>query len=728
MPRRPVKKTFKKKRSERSYKRKSRDNGDRKKLDLDTDQLVMAIVKRGGKASSKDIWADLDWPRALRKDLFILIKKLVSRKVLLGAGEDQYRVNPEEFLQGELTVNPKGFGFVKLHTKPGDVLERDVFVPGRFLGAAMHGDHVLIQRIALKQGRMEGRVVMVVKRGLERIVGILDGNRVRPDDSRIRINVVVDGDLLGAKDGEAVLVTLGEYSPEDMQVVGTVIEVLGDPSSGKVQMQMVMRTYNLPHEFSQDVLDQVARVSDKVEVTEGREDLRDVFHVTIDGITARDFDDAVCVEETPGGYRLYVSIADVGHYVQPGSPLDREAYERGTSVYFPSGVIPMLPERLSNGLCSLNPDEDRYAFCAILDFDATGKRVQSRFCRSVIRSRHRLTYEYVWGMIAQTLEPSEVIEELGEPVTRMAKLGRLLNKRRFSRGAIGFEMPEVEIIMGDDDQVSSLFRRERNEAHKLIEEFMLAANEAVAEHLGSKGVGILYRIHDTPDPVKIEAFAEFASNFISPMPTDPPTSAQWFNQILDLARDTPREFVVNNLLLRTMKQARYSPENVGHFGLAADFYAHFTSPIRRYPDLQVHRALAGWLSGTKQSAKEKGHLVEMGEFLSTRERVAVEAERDISNRLKARYLVQHIGDSFPGVISGVTSWGMFVELDMMVSGVVAIDDLPGDTYFFEEKMHRLVGRRTGARYQLGDLVVVRVAQVDLTTYRVNFVLETDEVS
>ncbi|MDA3971943.1 MAG: ribonuclease R [Desulfobulbaceae bacterium] len=725
MSRRPTKKRFKKKRSEHSHQRKSGNNVSRKKVDLDADQVVMAIMGRDGKATSKDIWADLNWPRSARKDFSILLKKMLSQNVLVDAGEDCYTVNPQDFMQGELTVNPKGFGFVKLHAKPGAVLEPDVFVPGRFLGSAMHGDHVLIQRTALKQGRTEGRIVMVVKRGLERIVGILDGNRVRPDDSRIRIDVVVEGDLLGAKDGEAVLVSLGEYSPEDRQVAGTVVEVLGDPDSGKVQMQMVMRTYNLAHEFSQDVLDQVAGVSDKVEVTEGREDLRDVFHVTIDGITARDFDDAVCVEETEKGYRLYVSIADVGHYVESGSPLDREAYERGTSVYFPAGVIPMLPERLSNGLCSLNPDEDRYAFSAILDFDATGKRIHSRFCRGVIRSRHRLTYEYVWGMLSDTLEPDEFIAELAEPVARMAKLGRLLTKRRFGRGAIGFEMPEVEIVIGEDDQVSSLERRERTDAHKLIEEFMLAANEAVAEHLSSKDVGILYRIHETPDPLKVADFAEFASNFLSPMPKEPSISPQWFNKILDLARDTPREFVVNNLLLRTMKQARYSPENAGHFGLAADFYAHFTSPIRRYPDLQVHRALAGWLSGKKQSAKEKGHLVEMGEFLSTRERVAVDAERDISNRLKARYLVQHIGTSFPGIISGVTSWGMFVELDMLVSGVVAIDDLEDDTYFFEEKMHRLVGRRTGKHHKLGDIVVVRVAHVDLTTYRVNFVLDED---
>jgi ribonuclease R len=716
--------SFKKKSSERTYKRKSGKKTSRRNHGLNPDDMVIAIMGRGGRASSKEIWEDLNWPRSVRKEVFLLLRELVSQKVLIAVDDKQYRLHPKEFMRGELTVNPKGFGFVKLDAEPGAAAVRDVFVPGRFLGTARHGDHVLIQRITLKKGRMEGRVVMVIKRGLDRIVGILQGDLVRPDDTRINLTVVVAGDKMGAKDGDAVLVTLGE-SRDDHKVKGEIIELLGDPSSGKVQMQMVMRTYDLPHEFAPDVLAEAEAVSSKVVPVEGRTDLRDIFHVTIDGITARDFDDAVCVEETKKGYRLYVSIADVGHYVRPGSALDREAYKRGTSVYFPSGVIPMLPERLSNGLCSLNPDEDRYAFCAILEFDQTGKRISSRFCRALIRSRHRLTYEYVWGMIDGTLTKKEHIRELEEPVARMAKLGKILEKRRFSRGAIGFELPEVEIIMGDDDQVESLFKRERNAAHKLIEEFMLAANEAVASHLAEKKVGILYRIHETPDPLKVEDFAKFASNFLSPMPENAVTP-QWFNKILDLARDTPREYVVNNLLLRTMKQARYSPENVGHFGLSADFYAHFTSPIRRYPDLQVHRALASFLAGDKDHIKQLGKLDEMGEFLSKRERIAVDAERDISNRLKARYISQHIGESFSGIISGVTSWGLFVELDLMVSGVVAIDDLTDDTYFFEENMHRLVGRHTGQHHQLGDLVIVRVEHVDLATFRVNFVLVEEE--
>jgi ribonuclease R len=295
------------------------------------------------------------------------------------------------------------------------------------------------------------------------------------------------------------------------------------------------------------------------------------------------------------------------------------------------------------------------------------------------------------------------------------------------RGAIGFELPEVEIVVGDDDRVESLTKRERNQAHKLIEEFMLAANEAVAEAMSQAEVGILYRIHEVPDPLKVEEFADFAHSFLGKLPKAA-SSPQWFNTVLAQAVGTPKEYMVNNLLLRVMKQACYSPENAGHFGLAASYYCHFTSPIRRYPDLQVHRALAGWLTGTKQSATMKAKLIDAGEFLSKRERVAVDAERQMVNRLKAQYMARHIGDSFPGIISGVTEWGLFIELDdLMVSGAIALTDLSDDYYFLEEKMHRLVGKRTGKRYQLGDLITVRVASVDLLAYRVNFVLEEDIV-
>ncbi len=725
MARRSKREKFKKRKAVRRAEPQSSRRSKEPLFDLEPDRIVAVIHHRGGVADSKEIFHDLNWPRSARRDLYLLLDALVQQRVLVDAGDKTYGLNPKEFKEGTLVVNPKGFGFVSLTLADRAKDEKDVFVPGRFLGTAMHGDTVLIQQLSAGRGRTEGRVVAVVKRGLERLVGIIMDGIVTPDDSRLLLSVQVkEGESLTAKNGDAVLVALDEFGAEARSASGRVVEVLGNPRSAKVQMEMVIRNFDLPHEFPDEVLSQVAKISAKVEVGEGREDLSDIFHVTIDGETARDFDDAVSVVKQQKGFRLYVSIADVSHYVEPGTPLDKEAYLRGTSVYFPAGVLPMLPERLSNGLCSLNPNEDRYAFTAILDFDDDGRRVKSRFCRSVIQSRFRLTYTRVWEILQGNLD-EEGDAELQAPVQTMAELGALLEKRRMGRGAIGFELPEVEIAVGDDDQVEALHRRVRNKAHKLIEEFMLAANEAVAEHMGRVKMDILYRIHEAPDPLKVEEFADFAHSFLGKLPKAVSTP-QWFNTVLKKAEGTPKEYMVNNLLLRVMKQACYSPENVGHFGLAASDYCHFTSPIRRYPDLQVHRALAAWLAGGKPSAKMKSKLLDAGDYLSKRERVAVDAEREMVNRLKAQYMARHIGDSFPGIISGVTDWGLFIELDdLMVSGAIPLANLAGDYYVLEDKMHRLVGKRTGNRYQLGDLVIVRVASVDLLSYRINFVMEED---
>lgn len=726
MVRRSKREKFKKRKAERSAKPESGRHGRKSQFDMEPDRIVAVIHHRGGMADSKEIFSDLDWPRSSRRDLYLLLDALVKQRVLVDAGDKTYGLNPKEFKEGSLVVNPKGFGFVTLIGAKRGKDEKDIFIPARFLGTALHGDTVLVQQVGASRGRSEGRVVAVVKRGLDRLVGIFVDGVVTPDDSRLRLTVHVDGGGgLDAKNGDAVLVSLEEFGAEARSARGQIIEVLGNPGSAKVQMEMVIRNYELPHEFPEDVLDQVAKISAKVEVDDEHEDLGDIFHVTIDGETARDFDDAVSVVKLKKGFRLYVSIADVSHYVVPDSPLDKEAYQRGTSVYFPAGVLPMLPERLSNGLCSLNPDEDRYAFTAILDFDDSGKRVKSRFCRSVIRSRFRLTYTRVWEILQGNLD-QDGDEELKGPVADMAQLGAVLHKRRMGRGAIGFELPEIEISVDAEDHVEALHKRERNEAHKLIEEFMLAANEAVAATLSQAKVGILYRIHEAPNSLKVEEFADFAHSFLGQLPKAASTP-QWFNTVLSKAVGTPKEYMVNNLLLRVMKQACYSPENVGHFGLAATYYCHFTSPIRRYPDLQVHRALAGWLTGAKTSAKSKEKLLDAGDFLSKRERVAVDAEREMVNRLKAQYMARHIGDSFPGIISGVTDWGLFIELDdLLVSGAIAAADMVGDYYALEEKMHRLVGKRTGKRYQLGDLVTVKVVSVDLLAYRVNFAFDEDE--
>ena len=717
--RRPSKRGRQKIRKERFQPRRSRRLSEQLLGQEAVDQIIGHIHLLGGSASSKDIYASLDWPRSYRKELQLLLTAMAQQGLLRDQGGKVYALNLQEFSSGDLTVNPRGFGFVAQGPEKGN----DIFVAGRNLADAIHGDTVLVQITSDRKGRQEGRVVMVVRRNLERLVGIFhqqgQGGTVIPDDKRLRLTIAVQaGQTLAAKEGEAVMVQITDFLAEKLQAQGRVEEILGDPLQAKVQMEMVIRSHQLPHAFSDETMAQVKKIPATVEMDDSRQDLRHIPHVTIDGETARDFDDAVAVSRQDGGFRLYVSIADVSHYVQPGTPLDQDAYARGTSVYFPAGVLPMLPERLSNGLCSLNPDEDRYAFTAIIDFDQAGKRSKSRFAKSVIRSRHRLTYTKVWAIIS-----GEQHDQLSPLIEPMQELGGLLEKRRQQRGSINFDLPEAEITINDEGQVEAIRRRERNQAHKLIEEFMLAANEAVANHLNQLKAPFLYRIHESPDLSKVEEFSEFAHNLLGKLPQERGSSA-WFNQILAKSAGSPKEYVINNLMLRTMKQARYSPENAGHFGLAAPFYCHFTSPIRRYPDLQVHRALQSALAGKKGKKME---LDEAGDFLSKRERVAVDAERDMHDRLKAAYMVRHLGETFTGIISGVSSYGLFVELDQLfVSGAVAMTDLSDDYFVHDEKQHRLKGKRSGVSYSLGDLVTVQVSRVDMEQYRINLLLAEED--
>ncbi|MDH5299171.1 MAG: ribonuclease R, partial [Desulfobulbaceae bacterium] len=531
----------------------------------------------------------------------------------------------------------------------------------------------------------------------------------------------------GAKNGEAVVAEITDYRPDNRNPEGRIVEVLGDPNSLQVQTDMVIRKLELPHAFAEAALAQAEALDGVVRPEAGRADLREVLHVTIDGEDARDFDDAVAVVKSPGGYRLYVSIADVSHYVTPGSPLDLDAFRRGTSVYFPTRVVPMLPERLSNDLCSLVPDQDRYAFTAILDFDRKGNRIGKQFTKSLIRSHRRLTYTKVRQVLVdQDPAMRKELKGLLTPLKCMGELAAEIEKQRMARGSIGFELPEAKVEIGEDDQVTGIIRLERNRAHKLIEEFMLAANEAVAETFAQRGMPSLYRIHEPPDPIKVSEFVEFGRGMGLALPTGSGSPA-WFGKVIGLVVGTPQEYIVNNLLLRTMQQARYSPDNVGHFGLAAEYYTHFTSPIRRYPDLMVHRALSKLLAAPEARVKSAADqapvdtLVDAGAALSKRERVAVDAEREVVDRLKVRFMAQRIDSHYDGVVAGVTSFGLFVELiDIFVNGAVAIGDLNDDYYHHDERHHRLVGKRTNKCFQIGDLVRVRVASVEPSRRHINF--------
>ena len=689
------------------------------------EKLISFLYRQGGMVSFKQLTKEFDLPRSHRKDFREQLAGLCRRNLLVCPEAKQYGINKKEFPSGIITINPRGFGFVIPDN--ADLNEgRDFFVSPRDIGPARHGDHVLLQLLNKKRGRLETRVIMVLKRGSARLAGTFiesEPGKVIPQDKRFPFSIIVSPQKVhNARDGEAVVVEIDDFQSEEGRVTGHIVEVLGDPLRAGVQMKMVISQFDLVQKFTSEVLAEADKISEKVEVTKDRDDLRHILHITIDGETARDFDDGVAIVADKSGFTLYVSIADVSHYVTAGSALDKEAYKRGTSVYFPTGVLPMLPERLSNGLCSLNPDEDRYAFTAVLEFDRQGKRLKSSFRKSVIRSKARMTYTLVKKIVVdQDKETCDQYKNLLSPLKMMAELGRLLEKRRMKRGSIGFDMPEAGIIINEHDQVENIVHRQRNLAHKIIEEFMLAANEAVAEAFANRHFPALYRIHEKPDELKVAAFAEFLQGLGYQVPRED-ISPKWFNRILSQARGGPREYIISNLLLRVMQQARYSPENVGHFGLAAAYYTHFTSPIRRYPDLMVHRALQSLVTSGKPQVS-LGRLKVAGEFLSSRERTATEAEWAMVDRLKVLFMADKTGESFRAVISGVSSFGFFVELiDVFVNGAVSMAELSEDYFHFDEKQHRLLGKR-GKIYQIGDIVQVRLVRIDMQRYKLDFVVD-----
>ncbi len=636
---------------------------------------------------------------------------------------------------GKLTAHRDGYGFVI----PDDGGE-DVFIPARYLRENMHGDRVEVRVVLNKRGgKREGRIVRTVEHGFSRIVGrfekLPNGGRVLPDELRITQDIwIAAGDTGGAQDREVVVAEITAYPTAVSGIAGRIIEVLGQADDPEVEVQLIIRKYDLPNIFPPAVLVEAQAVAPEVAVTDlqGRTDLRNRLTVTIDGETAKDFDDAVAVQqESDGTIRLWVSIADVSHYVKLGSPLDQEAYLRGTSVYFPDRCIPMLPEELSNGICSLNPQVDRLTMTAEMLFDRAGELQQTNFYPSVIRSAARLTYTIVRKILVDH-EPEALSAHSGlvADLEIMEELASRLTAKRRSRGSIDFDLPEPQIVLDLQGQTEAIIRAERNLAHKIIEEFMLAANEAVASHIEKREIPSLYRIHEPPELVKLQDFQEFIFNFgyelrLSGDKVEPAE----FQRILDQAEGKPEERMINEVLLRCMKQARYAAENLGHFGLAAASYTHFTSPIRRYPDLVIHRILKQVITG-KIKARDKELLAEKlpetAVHTSRRERVAMEAEREIVELKKMQFMRDKVGEEYDGIITGVAHFGMFVELiELFVEGMVPVTSLKLDYYQFLEKQHALIGERSRTQYRIGDQVRVRVAAVSLEKKQVEFVLADD---
>lgn len=641
-------------------------------------------------------------------------------------------------IRGKLQTHRDGYGFV---TPEGG--GEDIFIPQRQMKSAMHGDIVEVraERSRMGGGKMDGRILAISERATTRIVGRYEetrrGSIVIPEETRLNMIIAIPAKSRGkAEDGQQVVAEIISYPIGGRPAEGRIVEILGWPDDPEVEVQSAIRRFDLPHEFGKDTLAEAEAIADTVskEDLKGRVDLRNMPTVTIDGETARDFDDAVSLRREGEHFRLWVSIADVSHYVKPDSPLDRDAYLRGTSVYFPDRCIPMLPERLSNGICSLNPQVDRLTMTAEMLFDKNGIMLESAFYPSVIKSAARLTYTLVKQIIVDdNREAADKYRPLTPMLLEMKELALILMAMRKKRGSIDFDLPEPEIIIGLTGLTEGIIRAERNLAHQLIEEFMLAANEAVATFITDKNIPFLYRVHENPDPAKLINFQEFVYGFgyEFQLIEDKVNPAE-LQRLLVQAAGRPEERMINYALLRCMKQARYAAENLNHFGLASRCYCHFTSPIRRYPDLTVHRILRAVLAldadkagnrAARQLSIATENLSAIAEHTSKRERVAMEAERDVVELKKMQFMQQHISEEFNGYITGVTGFGLFVELEeLFVEGLVHISTLNDDLYTHIENKHSLVGRSTRRTLRIGDQARIKVASVSPATRRIEFIL------
>jgi len=626
---------------------------------------------------------------------------------------------------GRVKCHPDGYGFVI----PEREEEEDIFISPRNLREAMHGDRVVARVESIRKKGREGSVIRILERETQKVVGkFMRGKNYSyliPEDERILQEIYIpEGETRRARPNQIVVAEITRYPTERARPEGRVIHILGYPDDPEVEPQIIIYKYDLPHRFSPSALKEARNIPLIPSPQEYRDrvDLREVPTFTIDGENAKDFDDAVSIEEErDGGIRLYVSISDVSHYVKEGTALDEEAYLRGTSIYFPDRAISMFPAELSNEVCCLHPRSDRLTLTVELGYDARGERRGIRFYPSVIRSDERLTYTYVKKILVDgDADLEDRFRHILPSLELMARLSQELRQRRMERGAIDFDLPEPEIILNLQGETEDIVRAERNLAHQIIEEFMIAANEALAHFMEKKGLPFIYRTHEPPKREAIEEFRRFISHLGYRMEKNSDHSPKAFQKILSGVKGRPEERVVNDVLLRSMKWAKYSAKNQGHFGLASDAYTHFTSPIRRYPDLIVHRLLKRVLSNKEGKILEE-ELRKKAEHLSQRERVAMEAEREIVDRYQVRFMREKIGEEFEGVISGVTAFGFFVELnDIFVEGLVRVTSLHDDYYHYHEKQYCLAGERTHKTFRIGDEVRVRVDRIDVERRHIDF--------
>jgi ribonuclease R len=746
-----------------------------------SDREVLERIRRmpHAKASFKNLVRELGAHGEKREALETALTRMVDKGQLIEYRSGHYVAasHSKEYIVGRLSVHRDGYGFVIPLQKVAE-FAGDIFIPPAAVSQAMHGDRVLAHVTFVgADGKAEGTIVKILNRAHQTVVGEFRvrrrGNWVKPNDDRLQQWIYIpEGmevpppakteDRIGAKkfeiasaedmDGMIVNVELLEFPAEGEDGVGRVIEILGQPDDFGVDVEITIRKHHLPHRFPEEAIAQAKEIPAEIPEREvsRRKDFRALPIVTIDGETARDFDDAVFVERLPNGnWRLDVHIADVSHYVRPDSAIDKEALFRGTSVYFPDRAVPMLPHELSTGLCSLRPNEDRLVMSAELELDNAGDVVSQSFCRGIIRSAARMTYTSVHRILEGDEAERQMYAHLLPHFANMRELALILNRKRTRRGSIDFDLPESLIDFDANGLMIGVSRAPRNIAHRIIEEFMLAANEAVAAHIAHANVPSLYRIHEIPDAKKVHDFEEIASQFgytlaFGALPvkkfgvTDKrrdgrkvrrdivladeraTVTSRNYQKLIGKIEGKPEERILSYLMLRSLKQARYSHENQGHFALAADTYTHFTSPIRRYPDLMVHRVLGRLLDGEGPGWTEE-QMEEFGTDCSFTERRAGEAERDLVEWKKVQFMIDRVGEDFDAMIISVTKFGLFVELEtLFIEGLVPIDTLPGDRFKFHDNARRLVGERTRREYKIGEKIRVILDRVDAAAKTLQF--------
>ena len=684
-------------------------------------RLTPGEIQRRSGLSSDDLQPVID-----------TLKRLCREGRLVRLKKNHYALpDAQNLVTGRVHAHPDGYGFLISDHKDAE----DLYLNRREMRRVLHGDHVMVRVERKQRGRVEAHIVQIIERAQKRLIGTYNEfegqGYVIPMDPRVAGAIPLRKSAVKPEKGKVIAAEIVRYGTAVSPPEGELVQIMGDPDDSEVQVQSIVFRYGFATSFPAQVRREAALCPFSIDPQEiaAREDLRELSIVTIDGEQARDFDDAVFVRRKNGGYELIVSIADVAYYVRPQSALDEEAYARGTSVYFPDRAIPMLPEALSNGICSLNPNEDRLTKTVCVEFNAKGVVIRRHFANSVIRSHERMTYTDVRRILVDG-QPETLARysHLVDQFRLMQELAFLIYETRRARGNLDFDLPEAEIVLDLQGMPENIIRAERNIAHRIIEEFMIAANEAVARYLTEREIPLLYRVHEGPDREALESLAPFllSLGYRLPVKKERVTPVE-IQKILEAARGKPEERVINRVLLRAMKQAHYQPENIGHFGLASTCYTHFTSPIRRYPDLIVHRMLEKAMAGDKPKPKEReelsAYLAEAGKQTSERERTAMDAEREMIDLKKAQFMMDKIGEEFTGFITSLANFGFFVELDAyFIEGLVKLSSLTDDEYYYYEKEYVIKGNRHGRKFRLGDNVRVRVTRINAFRSEIDFEL------